>query len=899
MNKYKKIASAVVATVMAGTMVASLAACNPRGPGEDPKKDYTPLTIAIGYDEKGTGVSYDTSNVTGANNQSFGGRKAIKGTLKPAWEGLSNKLQINFKDVFDGSTPGNNIKAIKDGANKLAGVGIFTASTATAIAESENLLDINTILDEVPNYKAFLESNEIVWASLITNATSGAMYYLPYFDGNDDIEKYVLLRKDAVELLLNDSEEYDGDDTTYAAQAAAKGGGALGSITEVKSFMGTDSTDDYTIAVTNPAVLTGTPIFGNDKDEVSDTTATVNVKVSYGAVLTALSNTDSELYKAIDAAIKDSALQFTADKSVSDITSGNIIDIQNFLIDNSKGKVTGTHLVNVLRAYIDTAYLDSSNAPFYVSTNNGLTRASVFNSASAAWDVDLYVALGRCYVTNYGALGVKSKANSYLIGGRADTSQRISDIYSLAGELYGVRGLESRYNFNYIDKNGQLQDARADVASWDAANNINAMVKEGLVYTGSDPGDPVSTTKMAKDTSAIFLSVHDYVQTQSLFGFSATAKGDVGYNFAPVLTPVSRWDDGTGEQPMRFTESWRGVKDGGLCVSKAYYNNASAEVKDAIHRFIDYCYSNDGRILMTYGTQASGKTAKDGLWYGTEVTGPVASVTLNKDAETGAYTDETLTALETAGVIASHDEGKSYYVTEAYQAEYFTYDNILYTGTYYNGRQIPTMTDDNIRLFHEVGSDSFTGYARKFLGTTLPCFEKDQGFEYQCTSDCGKVGSNIVAIALKNGTVKHQYQTLNGKDDKGNYVGGGSQGNENYWYTLSPTYLPYSSGEIDSHSATYKFLSGVGVGSSYASFGFNIDSKTGLNLYCNLMFKGYGGSTDYSADSGFATLPTSAQGIIDKLKASTGTGAYYLDDWVALKQTAWGRLKTWYDGKNS
>lgn len=900
MNKFKKIASVVIATTMAGTMVASLAACTDRGATDDPKKDYTPLTVAIGYNNVKTGITYNPDNEKDSKGESFGGRKATSGTLKAAWEGLSNKLKIRFNDVYDGSSAGKNISAIKNGAYKLGGVGIFTASTAAAIEESASgaLLDINTVLDKLPNYKAFLEENEVVWASLITNATSGSMYYLPYFDGNNDIERYVLLRKDVVESLLNGTEA-TGDTTTYAAQATAKGGktAVIGTTASVESYMGKVAADNYDIAVTDPASLTGTQAYGNDKDEVKDN-KTVTITVSYGKVIEALGDTNSALYKAVDAA--KTALNIS---DAIPTTSGNIVDIQNYLINGSQGKVTGSQLVEVLKAYIDTAYLKGGE-PFYV-TGNGLTRASVFNSACAAWDVDLYVALGRCYVTNAVKLGVKATANAenatlnnYLLGGRASTSQRMTDMYALAGELYGVRGLESRYNYNYIDKDGQLQDARADAASWDAVNLINKMVKEGLVYNGEGISGKGQVSSPVGGTAGepVLLSIHDYVQTQTLYGFSA--KENEGYNFAPVLTPVSKWNDGTGTKYMRFTESWRGVKDGGLCVSKAYYDNGTEAQKKAILEFIDYCYSKDGQILMTYGTQASSKTATDGLWYGNPVTDAVEGVTLTK-GEDGAYTADTLSALVTKKVIATNDNGKTYYVTKDYQSKYFMYDNILYSGTYYNGRMIPTMTDANLKTFHSVGGNSFTNYARYYLGTTLPCFEKDQGFEYQCTSECGQVGSNIVALALKNGTIKHQYQTLNGTDDEGNYVGGGSATNPNYWYTLATTYLPYETTEINSHGTTYLFLTGVGIDKNYDAFGFNNSGDTDLNLYDYVMFYGYGGSVKihtekYPSSSGFESMPANATAIINTLKDKN-----YLEDFITMKQGAWSRLKTWYSNKNT
>lgn len=62
----------------------------------------------------------------------------------------------------------------------------------------------------MPNFKQFLEENAIVKTTI--TAGDGHIYYTPYFDGYDDIERMLMLRADWVQKLLDDDTvTYDTD----------------------------------------------------------------------------------------------------------------------------------------------------------------------------------------------------------------------------------------------------------------------------------------------------------------------------------------------------------------------------------------------------------------------------------------------------------------------------------------------------------------------------------------------------------------------------------------------------------------------------------------------------------------------------------------------------------------
>ena len=929
MNKYKKIATAVVATVMAGTMVTSLAACgdggNNGGPGNNGGGGYTPPSIEItkpnlsadmtpktaedndqqlvytsgttlqtslGYEKDTTGITFTTGLIqnlggTSATSYTLAGKTYVSGNFKPAWQALQSKLGITLDDDWvsrngpkasaniDGDTSHTGIAAA--GGKGLAAYSLITASADKIVektADGSPWLNITDYLWYMPNYAKFLEANPIVRLSLTADASTGAMYMLPYFDGNDDIEKYVLMRKDIVEKILN-TDDVSAATGTFASQASAKNGAStqnsnvtiVGTSSSVKSFMGKTSADNYKIAVTDPSVMTGTPIYGNDKTAVSNATATVDIVVDYGAALTAATTQGTALYNAINSAAG----------SAYNGTSGNIVDLQNYAINQTNGAVTGAQLITILKEYIKVAYhKEGTNEAFYTKLSD------VFNSAYAAWDVDLYVALGRCMVTSSALIGSSSKgeANSYMLGSRTGYTNRTYDIASMAGELYGVRGLTSRYAnlYTYIDKDGKMVDARSKTATWEALANMSALAKEGLYYTGIGAKDGVaSTANSTTNTGVQIYSSTDYVQTQTKNQFNSSSV-EADYNYAPILTPVSRWDtndDGKKDTVMRFTESWRGVKDGGFCVPVENVKG-NPDKLSAVLTFIDYFFSNDGQILMTYGPQSTagnitleqGKTvnANYGTWYGNPYSGTLGGVSVSNGTAS-------LESLKAAGVIDSYD-GVQYFATDAYADKVFMYNNVLYTGTFYKGKQTPTLTDENISIFNNISEYNFTNHARYYLGSCLNLGVKSQSFEYQCTADCGLAGSDIVALAIVNGTIKHTSPVLDSSA---------------YWYSLAPTTLPFDDRQLGQMKVGLRFISGMGD-SGYNLFYAN--SKAESNLLTDIMYYGFDTTKDIAVTPSLnLKIPGSAQELVNTLNNST-IGLNTMGTYITA---AWNRLYNYWN----
>jgi len=336
---------------------------------------------------------------------------------------------------------------------------------------------------------------------------------------------------------------------------------------------------------------------------------------------------------AIDVVTLDGTAVETIEKNYD--AAGNIVAKMNDVAE-----LDGVAAVNMLRDYIDAAYNG-----YY-----GTQRSNLFIGQNAAWDVDELVALLRCVVANPQTLNGTDSVQG-LHTREDNNNQRRVDMFRFAGTLFGVRGLESRQDYLWIDEEGYLRDARQELDAYKAMAKMNEMAQEGLISK--------AFMENAKETTETYLENdlgfmhYDYNQTQA--ALNATKLQD-GEKYMAVMVPVARWFDGTSEDGvyMRFTESWRSVKTDAWGISVKGVEGNEAKLNKAL-ALIDYAYSPEGMILMSYGPDAFIKQNEDGS-----------------------------------------------YVTFLF-----------------NGQEMPVIADATYAELWEKASGNYTNYARQFLGSTL------------------------------------------------------------------------------------------------------------------------------------------------------------------------------------
>ena len=513
----KKVLSLVLALVMVLSMVSLASASETL-----PYAEGTVLRMAVGYNNSKTGLRFDPE-VAGEGVTLADGVTYHSGDFKPTWVAVQNLLKISIEDKYQGNGAGKEFDYWKEQLDQVDMVA-GTAAKLSENGEAGLLVNIGEYLDQMPNFKAYLDANPIVRLSITGNVENGAIYFSPYFDGVNDIEKMPLMRTDWVQKLLNGEGEFTAE----------------------------------SVKVTN--------------------------KKAYTPYMPTSGKVEVEVVKADGSGVETITKDYDA--------YGNIIDKMNAAMDNS---LSGDQLVNMLREYIDKTYNG-----YY-----GTERADLFIGQNAAWDADELVALLRCVVNNPNTLNGTDNIEGLFSREENNTARR-ADIFRFGGTLFGVRGLESRQDYLYIGTDNMLHDARQEVATYEALGRLHAMVEEGLISTAYVNGQEVKTENYLEQDLGFMH--YDYNQTQTVYN-ATKLDNAAGEKYMAVMIPVARWYDGSNEEGvyMRFTESWRSVKTDGWGISKPGVGSDTNKLNAALS-LIDYAYSEEGTIMMSYGPEAFRKT---------------------------------------------------------------------------------------------------------------------------------------------------------------------------------------------------------------------------------------------------------------------------------------------------
>lgn len=181
------------------------------------------LTMSVNYD-KNTGMKYNQEK----DYTTPDGKTTIKnGEFKPVWKEIQNKLNFTIDDKT--STTDKSVNDFKSNWGGTLKADIACGNVSDIVDKSvkgeESILDLAEYLEKLPNFTKFLQQNPSVLNSILTtkNASAGSdstigIYYIPYFDGYDDLEKMTMLRADYVRKLLDgdfNEADWDTDSTIW------------------------------------------------------------------------------------------------------------------------------------------------------------------------------------------------------------------------------------------------------------------------------------------------------------------------------------------------------------------------------------------------------------------------------------------------------------------------------------------------------------------------------------------------------------------------------------------------------------------------------------------------------------------------------------------------------------
>lgn len=213
--------SKLLALLLALVVAFSLVACDPKTPVDTGSSstgneefdlvyaEGTTLRMATGYNSAKTGIAFD-ADTAGEGITLANGKTYHTGDLKPTWETLEGLLKVNFEDKYQGNNASKEWAAWE---NRLEEVDMVsgTASALNEAGQQNKVVNIGAYLDHMPNFRKYLEENPIVRLSVTGNIQNGAIYFSPYFDGVNDIERMPLMRVDILQELLDGEGEYTSD----------------------------------------------------------------------------------------------------------------------------------------------------------------------------------------------------------------------------------------------------------------------------------------------------------------------------------------------------------------------------------------------------------------------------------------------------------------------------------------------------------------------------------------------------------------------------------------------------------------------------------------------------------------------------------------------------------------
>jgi putative aldouronate transport system substrate-binding protein len=137
------------------------------------------------------------------------GEEYVAGDFKPVWAELQERLNFTIVDAVPvGAGDTHQAMAALETAD-FEGVDIVNGPITdfAQFGQEGHFVDLTEYLDIMPNFSNFLEDNSIVETSITSG--DGAIYYTPYFDGYDEIERMFIFRADWVRQLLDEDGPFD------------------------------------------------------------------------------------------------------------------------------------------------------------------------------------------------------------------------------------------------------------------------------------------------------------------------------------------------------------------------------------------------------------------------------------------------------------------------------------------------------------------------------------------------------------------------------------------------------------------------------------------------------------------------------------------------------------------
>ena len=205
MKKNKIIAASAVLLC-----ASTLAACG-ENQGSSINKEPTNNKVSVSVHYINSGYHFSPSYRGNSQVEGVGGEVLTTGTLLPTWQEFEKNLGIDIDDntrVQDSEVKKEWEYYLQKGFDGLD-IAMTDGQYSINAANTGKLFSIDTLLDEgmLPNFAKWLDKegggrNGDLWKSM--KSADGQVYYLPFFDGINNLEKMWLMNESYIQKLLDD-----------------------------------------------------------------------------------------------------------------------------------------------------------------------------------------------------------------------------------------------------------------------------------------------------------------------------------------------------------------------------------------------------------------------------------------------------------------------------------------------------------------------------------------------------------------------------------------------------------------------------------------------------------------------------------------------------------------------
>lgn len=483
----------------------------------------------------------------------------VKGDLLPTWKCFAEKVGVGIRDA---STYGQKTdddtyttvsgNSFKDDKTQSQNIDLYYSTTKNInkMGNAGNAVDLTKHLDKMPNFKAYLDKYPSVKKTIMSG---DAIYYTPYMDGFNDIEKMHVMDTDMVKKVL----DADTEDTIMSGV-----GGAANTVQAPKYEPFMDMFYNYPEAETKIDVV---------KDGA---VAQITVAQTDNIIL--------QQNESLNAGVsgKDLAKQFQDYLKVAyaaPLADGTYTNLSDIFIGQSAAYNTD-ELIALMRVI-------KAN-PKTISGDENTEVETLFPRGKAHNRVDNILD----FASIWGVQGLTGeKDNLYF-----DYNAKLQDAHTTQGTWDALDYLRAIYAEGLI-----LTDFyKKDDAKNTAYLNYYWKKTTGVGY-GFMVYDYCASTCAAND-------IYNGVGTAAADRAEGAQQMSIT-GIQPVIHPVSWWgytadwsvdqslNDTTGKVLMRYTEDNRALKSNSWCIP------SNTDNLDGALKMMDYMFSEEGLRIQDYG----------------------------------------------------------------------------------------------------------------------------------------------------------------------------------------------------------------------------------------------------------------------------------------------------------